>query len=133
MPNYYNLSGRSTKVIYYSEAGGPLIAGTPPKRPSLEYISGSINVTVSGTDLTVSKLEIGTLVTALINKTGVPGAATYFSLLVPDVNLNGQSVAIQTLGFLTNTREVSNIGPGQRETYTEVALSGTAGNVATPL
>jgi len=88
---------------------------------------------VSGADLTVTKLEIGTIVTALINKTGVPGAATYFSLLVPEVNLNGQSVTIQTIGCLTNTREVSNIGPGQRETYAEVALFGTAGNVATPL
>ena len=132
-PNYFNLSGNSTKVIYYAEAGGPIIAGTPTKRPALEYMSGSMNVTVSGPDLQLSTVPVGTLVTAAIHKGGLPGATTYFSLLVPDVNLtNQQSVAIHTIGLLTNTREVLNIGPGQKESYAALVLSGTAADILTP-
>lgn len=132
MPNYYSLNGKSIRVIFYPEAAGPIVAGTPPKRPALEYISGSLDVTVTGGDLTLTVTPVGTLVTALVKKGTVPGAATYFSILIPDVTLMGNSLPINTLGILSLHREVSNIGPGQRETYTEVALTGTAANIIQP-
>jgi hypothetical protein len=132
VPNYYNLSGKATRVIYYAESAGPLVAGTPPKRPALEYISGSLDVSVSGSDLSVVTTPVGTIVTALVKRSGLPGANTFFSLLIPDANLADQSVTINTIGVLSVAREVSNIGPGQRETYTEVPLTGTAANIVQP-
>ena len=128
-PNYYNLAGSSVRVVYYPEAAGPVVAGTPPMRPALEYISGSLDVIVSGAALVQTSTPAGTLVTALVKKGGVPGANTYFSVLIPDVNLANQSVTINTIGILSVTREVSNIGPGQRETYTAVDLTGTAASI----
>ena len=132
-PNYYNLAGNSVRIVYYPEAAGPVVAGTPSKRPALEYISGSLDVTVSGADLEQTKTPVGTFVTALVKKGGVPGANSFFSVLIPDVNLVDQSTTINTVGVLSVTREVSNIGPGQRETYTEVELTGTAASIALPL
>jgi hypothetical protein len=72
----------------------------------------------------------------VIKKTGiVPGAVSYFSVLLPDVEvaIASPNVAVQTFGFLSLHRPVSKIGPGQDETYTVVALHGTAANIERPL
>ena len=132
MPNYYSLSGQSTQVIYRTEGGGPIKKGGPPPGPSLEYTSGSVHVIAQGETLQVTKTNVGQLVTATISSGALPGATTFFSVLVPDANVDNGSVSVHTLGVLTHRRQVSNIGPGQLETYTELALQGTASNVILP-
>ena len=132
MPNYYSLSGHSTHVIYRSEGAGPIVKGQPPPGASLEYTSGSVHVVAQGETLEIAKTNVGQLVTATISLGGLPGATTYFSVLIPDANVSGGSVSVRTVGVLTQHREVANIGPGQLETYTELALQGTASNVIVP-
>ncbi len=132
MANYYSLTGHSTHVTYYATGAGPIVAGQPPPGPSLEYISGSIDVVATGDALTITTTPIGQFVTALIKENGVPGARTYFSVLIPDVKVGNQGVAVHSIGVLSITRPVSNIGPGQIESYTELALQGTASNIERP-
>src|ERR1700733_12061665 len=60
-PNYYDLSGPSTRIAWYpSGQGGPIKAGGPPANaPVLIYSSSSLEVTASGDDLTIAKTPAG--------------------------------------------------------------------------
>jgi hypothetical protein len=133
MPNYYDLHGHSTRIAWYPEGrGGPIREGGPAAgAPVLEYSSESLDASVSGDDLTVTKTPIGTFVTAVVKKTNiVPGGVTVFAVLIPDARVDGtHSAAIHTIGVLSVHRGTSNIGPGQLETYTSFQLKGTAANV----
>ena len=76
----------------------------------------------------------GTFVVALVKTTGiVPGGVTSVGVLIPDMNVDGAPVAVHTFGVLAQHRGVSSLGPGQLETYTELALKGTAENIVLPL
>jgi hypothetical protein len=75
----------------------------------------------------------GTFVVAVVEKSGLPGAVVSFGVLIPDVTVNASPVAVHTSGVLASHREVSRIGPGQIETYTELGLRGTAEHVVLPL
>jgi hypothetical protein len=130
----YDLSGRSTRIQWYPKGTGGPVTKPPSTGPVLHYSGGSLDVSVSGDDLQVSSSRAGTWVTAIVKKTGiVPGAITCFSVLVPDASVDsGQHVAIQTIGVLSIHREVSLLGPGQLETYTSVALAGSAAILQMP-
>lgn len=138
--NFYDLRGHlhghAAHVIWYPHGkGGPIIAGGPPANaPVLIYSNGGAAVTVWGAKLTVGDATpAGTFVVAIVAQSGLPGASESIGLLIPDVTVNGAPVAVHTVGVLANHREVSNIGPGQIETYTEVNLKGTAASVVFPL
>ena len=132
--NFFKLSGHGTHVIFNADPGGPLTPGGPALPVSLEYTHGTTHVVASGADLEVQKIKTGRVVTAVINKSGiVPGAFTYFSVVIPDTLVTGGNVTIHTLGFLTVHRPTANIGPGQEQIYTEIALQGTAAAIVRPL
>jgi hypothetical protein len=123
-------------VTWYPHGkGGPIVPeGPPPGAPVLIYSNGSSHVTAWGNQLTVgAPTPAGTFVVAVVGRSGLPGASTSLGVLIPDVAVNGAPVAVHTVGVLASHREVSQIGPGQVETYTELSLNGTAANVRLPL
>lgn len=137
MANYYNLSGPATRILWYPEGrGGPIVAGGPAPGPVLVYSSGSLDVSVSGDGLTISRTPVGTLVTAIVKAplpiAGAPGA-TGFAVLIPEVQVAGGQVAVRTIGVLSVNRGGSINAPGQIETYTEMPLHGHAANIILPL
>jgi hypothetical protein len=134
--NFFDLHGHSTHVAWYPHGkGGPIVVGGPPAgTPVLVYSDGGAQVTAWGDQLTVgAPTPAGTFVVAVVEKPGLPGAVVSFGVLIPDVTVNTSPVAVHTVGVLANHREVSRIGPGQVETYTEISLKGTAANVVFPL
>lgn len=137
--NFYDLrgqlNGQSTQVAWYPQGkGGPIVAGGPPAAaPVLIFSDGGAPVTVWGSQLTVgAATPAGTFVVAVVARSGLPGASVSLGVLIPDVAVNGAPVAVHTVGVLANHREVSQIGPGQIETYTELDLQGTAASVVLP-
>jgi hypothetical protein len=137
--NFYDLRGhvhgQPTHVTWYPNGkGGPIIAGGPPAgAPLLTYSNGGTSVTAWGTQLTVgAPTPAGTFVVAIVERSGLPGASMSLGVLIPDVAVNGAAVAVHTVGVLASHREVSQIGPGQVETYTEISLNGTAADVLLP-
>ena len=62
----------------------------------------------------------------------MPGGVWSFGVLIPDVEVDASAVAVSTNGVLAVHRGVSQLGPGQLETYTEVPLKGTAANIVLP-
>lgn len=135
-PNLYDLKSHHTHVTWYPTGkGGPIVqGGPPPGAPVLVYRDQSTDVTVWGENLTVSDATLaGTFVVALIKRTGLPGANISFAMLIPDVTVDGAEVQVHTIGVLSKSREVTQIGPGQRETYAELSLKGTAARVIMPL
>jgi hypothetical protein len=135
--NYYDLSGSSTRIGWYPKGkGGPIVAGGPPANaPVLLFSNGSIDATVWGDDLTVgAATPVGTFVVGVVKKTNiVPGGQTSFVVLIPDVVLDTQPVNVRTVGVLSVHRGTAQLGPGQLETYTEMALTGTAASVVLPM
>jgi len=137
--NFYDLRGHlhghATEVAWYPNGkGGPIIAeGPPPGAPVLIYSNGGSQVTAWGSQLTVSApTPAGTFVVAIVERNRLPGASVSIGVLIPDVAVNGAPVAVHTIGVLASHREVSHIGPGQVETYTELSLNGTAAHVILP-
>jgi hypothetical protein len=134
--NYYDLSGPSTRIAWYPEGrGGPVVAGgLPPGAPVLIYYNGSTDVVVSGDKLQQSSTLAGTFVVANVTQgPQLPGRTVCICVLFPDVSLGTAPVAVQTYGLQSIHREVNVIGPGQLETYTTIALSGTASHILMPL
>ena len=137
--NFYDLHGQlkghSTHVTWYPHGkGGPILVGGPPAgAPVLIYSNGGAPVTAWGNQLTVgAPTPAGTFVVAIVERSGLPGASVSLGVLIPDVAVNGAPVAVNTVAVLANHREVSQIGPGQVETYTELSLKGTAASVILP-
>jgi hypothetical protein len=134
-PNYYDLSGHSTRISWYPTGrGGPIAKGTPANAPVLIYNNGTTDVSVTGDDLTVGPATpAGTFVVGVVKKANiVPGGVSSFGLLVPDVVVDGAPVAVETTGILAVHRGVAQLGPGQLETYTELKLKGTAASIILP-
>lgn len=130
MANYYDLSGHSTRINWYPNGkGGPIRVGASVG-PVLEYSSGSIDASASGADLTVSTSPVGTFVVAVIKKSQIaPGAITSFAVLIPDVVDAPNGVSVRTIGVVSVHRGTARLGAGQLETYTELALTGTAQHI----
>jgi len=134
-PNYYDLSGHSTRVSWYPKGrGGPIVQGAPANGPLLIYSNGTTDITVSGEDLTVGPATpAGTFVVGVVKKTNiVPGGVSSFGVLIPDAVVDGSPVVVETTGILAVHRGVAQLGPGQLETYTELKLKGTAASIALP-
>jgi hypothetical protein len=134
--NYYDLSGHSTRISWYPGGrGGPIHAGGQGGGPTLVYQCGAIEVSVSGDNLTVGPATpAGTFVVALIKKTGiVPGGVTSIGVLFPDMHIDSAPVPVHTIAVIAHHRGTSSLGAGQLETYTEMALTGTATNIKLPL
>jgi hypothetical protein len=137
-PNYYDLSGKSTRITWYPQGkGGPIVAGGPSaSTPVLFYSNGSQDVCAYGNDLKVSKSPAGTFVTAVVKKGNIlPGAFgdTCFTALIPDADVeSNHSVPIHSVGVVSVHRGAALSVPGQLETYTTIQLTGTAAILIRP-
>ena len=135
--NLYDLHGHGKRIHYYVNGkGGPIKVGSSTG-PVLIYDDGSTQVECSGDDLKVGPAtNAGTVITALIRKNSgiVPGALTSLVVLIPDVAPQPAdgAVHVHTIAVLSLHRPTSNIGAGQLQTYSEVALNGTASLVKLP-
>jgi hypothetical protein len=131
--NFYDLHGSGKRISYYPM--GRTIAG-PAKGPMLTYDDGSSQVECSGDSIKIGPATwAGTPVVALVRSSGiVPGAVTSLFVLIPDVNPNpgDGAVHLRTYAILANHRGVAELGPGQLETYNQMALTGTAALIKLP-
>jgi hypothetical protein len=134
-PNFYQFEGKGgVKVSWYPKGrGGPIKVGGPGNAPVLLFQSTKVpQVTLAGAALTVTGGVTGTYVQGIIEQTGLPGAFVAVGVLIPDVVVGTTAVKTTALGILSDTREVSNVGPGQIEKYSEFALDGTASVIVLP-
>jgi hypothetical protein len=135
-PNYFDLSGNLIRIGWYPQGrGGPIMPGNlVPNTPMLIYSRGSLDVSVTGSDLTVTQSPAGTFVTAVVKKGGIiPGGITSMSVLIPDADVSiNQCIAIHTVGVVSVHRGTAQLGPGQLETYTTIELTGTAAIIILP-
>jgi hypothetical protein len=134
-PNLYQFEGPGgVKIRWYpSGRGGPIQGGSPGNAPVLVFTSKAVSqVTLAGAELGVTRGATGTYVQAIVARTGLPGAFVALGVLVPDAIVGDAPVVMEAIGVLATTREPSNIGPGQIETYAEFRLKGTASTVVLP-
>lgn len=119
-PDLYQLQGGQIQVSYATSG----IDG----KPHLTYHDPHQSLSFTGDQIRTVKTEIGTLVTVTIRLT-VDSGSTSFSVLIPTVNLGSTTQAnISTEGITTVHRFslVPALNLGQTETYSVVALTGTA-------
>jgi hypothetical protein len=135
-PNFYQFEGKGgVKISWYPKGrGGPIKVGGPPgNAPVLIFQSTKVpQVTLAGAALTVTGGVTGTYVQGIIEETGLPGAFVAVGVLIPDVVVGSTPVKTTAVGILSDRREVSDIGPGQLEKYSEFALDGTASVIILP-
>ena len=120
-PNLYNLQGSQLSIGYatgVAEGLGPFFYQDPHQ-----------TLTFQESELRIVATEFGTLVTVTIRQLLRLGSTT-FTLLVPDVNLEGEfphPVPITTIGITTLHRPgLPPFNRGEREVYTVAQLTGTA-------
>ncbi len=120
-PNLYTLEHGSLKVTY------GLLGLTGPS-PHFTYVNDGQSHEFTGGEIKRTETPIGALVSVIVAPSG-DGDTTIFSLLVPNVNLSGQSSCpIRTFG-VTTVRHSTIVGPpaGQGDEYTiSHMLEGTA-------
>lgn len=122
-PNLYQLQGAQLSIAYatgVAEGLGPFFYQDPHQ-----------TLTFPENELRIVATEIGTLVTVTLHRATVLNlGSTTFTLLVPDVNLEGEfphPVSIQTIGITTLHRPaLPPFNRGQTEVYTTTQLTGTA-------
>ncbi len=128
-PNQYHLQGGGISVSYFPQGQGPPVEGSGRLR--LSYQDSNQSRAFFDNDVrTVNVDDLGTVVSVSLFVT-VDAGGTSFSLLIPHVQLPdqpGPSVFIQTQSIITSFT-LFDFGPfaqPQKQTYTVIALSGTA-------
>ena len=119
-PNTYQLAGDHLHVSYSTTS----FEG----KPHLTYQDANQTLSFRGDEIRTATTEIGTLVSVSIRRTVDTGSTT-FTVLLPDVGLDGtNSAAITTQGITTIHRfsVIPAFNHGQKELYSYVALRGTA-------
>ncbi len=134
-PNQYHLSGGGLQVTYFPDGAGPIPAGHGPT--CLAYQDASRFLRFDKAELEITSVPaLGEIISATIANTPDFGSTT-FSLLIPIVKVPNELsnvVPIQTVAITTLHRTfLAGIGQGQLESYTTVALSGSASNGPVPL
>jgi hypothetical protein len=122
-PNLYRLQGHNLQVTFSSSGFDG--------QPHLQYHDAFQTLHFSGDEIRILTTEIGALVTVTIRMT-VDSGSTAFTMLVPNVNLEGiNSVDITTYGITTIRRFsiVPEFNQGQLDTYAVTELRGTAAHV----
>ena len=122
-PNSFQLTGDTIQVNYSTTS----IDG----KPRFTFKKGSKTLDFAGTQISSQTLKISTLVSVDIAE--VPDrSTTTFSILLPAIRLpESKRQAFRTIGITTVTKTTI-AGPpvGVQQTYTTVALRGTARLVA---
>lgn len=122
-PPRYMLKGGETEILFE-----PMTAGGAPR---LDYHAAPGSLSFTGSEIDVERNQSLGLTAAVLIETAPDGFVRYLTLLVPDVNPEGDGadVPVQTLAILT-THLTSIGGPalvkGAVQTYEVVALAGVA-------
>lgn len=127
-PNQYHLSGTGISLSYYPDGFGPVRPGQG--RAVLFYQDTSRSLAFGAGEIrTVDVPDLGEVLSVTTVKTTDIGD-TSFSFVLPSVRLPGElgaAIAVDTFGVITLHRTfLGEIGHPQHESYTTVALSGTA-------
>ena len=123
-PNLFELRSGSIKIVYSTTS----LSGMP----LLNYEDSQRTLAFQGDEIRQSDSEIGHQITVTIEQ--MPDLRTVtFTLLLPDINLEGTEIRFRTVGITTITR-TSIGGPdlvkGPIQTYLPRILWGTARQVA---
>ena len=123
-PNLFELRSGSIKIVYSTTSLSGL--------PLLNYEDSQRTLAFQGDEIRQSDSEIGHQITVTIEQ--MPDLRTVtFTLLLPDINLEGAETRFRTVGITTITR-TSIGGPdlvkGPIQTYFSRILWGTARQVA---
>jgi hypothetical protein len=119
-PTQFNLRGRDIQVSFSTTS----ITG----QPLMQYRDRQRQVSASGDEIRRVDVGIGTLVTIELQSNAADAGGILFSVLIPNAQLVGgdRRVKIHTLGITTRTPGFVIPSTRQRETYTEVNLTGDA-------
>ena len=123
-PNLYQLSGKHLHVTYTTTG----IDG----HPTLGYQDAHQGKSFRGDEIRAVGCDLGTLVSVTLNMTPDAGS-TSFSLFVPHMRIpQGTSAPVHTDGITTvhRTSFAPQLIQGQLDTYSTMALQGTAQAVA---
>jgi hypothetical protein len=119
-PNTFQLSGHHLHVTYSSTS----IDG----KPTLTYQDAHNGKSFRGDEIRTVECDLGTLVSVTLRMT-VDAGSTSFSVLIPRMRINQNEHAAVHTECLTTVHRFS-IAPqlqhGQLDTYSAVALAGTA-------
>jgi hypothetical protein len=121
--NLFDLGGGDLKISYSSSS----ITG----KPQFQYHFGDQDLNFTGDEIQVTKSNIGELVTVTIRKS-VDANFTTFTVLLPEINVDGPETAFSTIGIETVHRGLvvaPTLVKGPRETYKVHPLQGTARSV----
>lgn len=133
-PNQYHLQGYGISVSYFPEG---LRTGPTPVEGDIRLTYQDAHQSLVFRDKNVRVVELddlGTVVSVSLT-TSIDVGSTSFSLIVPEVRLPDgvSSTPVQTEGITTVHRAFAlALGHPQRETYTVVALTGTASRSRLP-
>jgi hypothetical protein len=122
-PNLFTLSGHHLHISYASSG----IDG----KPHFTYQDAHQTLSFSGDQITTTSNELGTIVSVRTRMT-IDSGSTTFSVLIPRVRLaQGTTAPIHTLGIAAIHRfsMIPAFNVGQQDSYTQVALTGTAQQV----
>ncbi len=127
-PTDFQLSGHHIHIGYSTIQSGPIRPNINP--PFVTYQDQTKSLSFSGDEVQTVDSEAGRLVSVVIVRTVDLGDTT-FSFLVPTVNLPDQSVSsapVHTVGITTMHRTglAPGLGQGQMDTFSTIALTGTA-------
>jgi hypothetical protein len=134
-PNQYHLQGGGLSITYYPGGAGPIPAGHGPT--CVYYQDSTRHLAFDRAEVQTTDLpDLGEILNVTIANTVDLGYTT-FSLLLPAVtvaNELGTPVAVQTIGITTLHRSfLAGVGDPQRDSFTTVALTGSASNGPVPL
>ncbi|MCW5316963.1 hypothetical protein GTQ43_25045 [Nostoc sp. KVJ3] len=124
---------RTTQIIFFPQAPGPVRVDDPPGASQLIYRSPSGELTFRGNAIRKQKSALGLLITVTLEPNFDQGQLE-LTLVLPPVNLqNGQKQSFDTLAI--KARGLGRvINPSGAElTYFVLPLKGVAENVALPL
>jgi len=126
--NTYELSGHQIHVSYTTEHPGPVSPKLKP--PFVTYRDSTRSLSFDGDQVQSIDTEAGRLISVVIVQTVDLGDTT-FSFLLPNVNLadhGTNSAPVHTVGItaMHRTSLAPPFGHGQTDTYSTVALAGTA-------
>jgi len=132
-PNKYSFRGEDTRITYYTQNPGPLIAGEDTSGGRLEYQDGEESRVFTGNSLQLQDSLLGTLLTVVLKVNNDTGGLL-LTILLPRIFgvTHEHAVDFETFAIRTATRG-SVVAPGTGQTYTIIHLSATANIVAMPL
>ena len=117
-PDRYDLTGQGIQITYST--------GNIDGQPQFRYQGSLGNKTLGKAEFRTQQSELGTLVSVTLQPS-LGGTLISLTLLVPDINMAGQSQQpIETLAIQTTSAGPDTITQEARQSYQVFQLQGTA-------